>query len=80
MEKKLKYSLLNNLLTSIIFHLLEGDTKSLRVTFQGKEKIKAHLEKDGQIIVFSLRNNHRISNMEVCDFPCFHQLFFDQKF
>jgi lysophospholipid acyltransferase (LPLAT)-like uncharacterized protein len=44
---------LNTLLTSIIFYLLDLYTKTLRVRFEGTEKIQKHLEKGGRIIISS---------------------------
>jgi len=51
--KKIKYFLLNTFLTSIIFYLLDLYTKTLRVQFEGTEKIQKHLENGGRIIVSS---------------------------
>lgn len=53
MARKIKYFLLNNFLTSIIFHLLNLYTKSLNVKFEGTEKIQKHLDKGGRIIISS---------------------------
>jgi len=51
--KEIKYFFLNTLLTSIIFYLLDLYTKTLRVRFEGTEKIQKHLEKGGRIIISS---------------------------
>jgi lysophospholipid acyltransferase (LPLAT)-like uncharacterized protein len=51
--KEIKYFLLNTLLTSIIFYLLDLYTKTLRVQFEGTEKIKKHLENGGRIVFSS---------------------------
>jgi lysophospholipid acyltransferase (LPLAT)-like uncharacterized protein len=51
--KEIKYFLLNTLLTSIIFHILNLYTKTLRVQFEGAEKIQKHLENGGRIIMAS---------------------------
>ena len=50
---EIKYFLLNTFLTSIIFYLLDLYTKTLRVHFEGMEKIQKHLENGGRIIVSS---------------------------
>jgi len=51
--KEFKYFLLNTLLSSIIFHILNLYTKTLRVQFEGTEKIQKHLENGGRIIMAS---------------------------
>jgi lysophospholipid acyltransferase (LPLAT)-like uncharacterized protein len=51
--KEIKYFFLNTLLTSIIFYLLDLYTKTLRVRFEGTEKIQKHLEKGGRVIISS---------------------------
>ena len=51
--KEIKYFFLNTLLTSTIFYLLDLYTKTLRVRFEGTEKIQKHLEKGGRIIISS---------------------------
>jgi lysophospholipid acyltransferase (LPLAT)-like uncharacterized protein len=51
--KEIKYFFLNTLLTSIIFYLLDLYTKTLRVRFEGTEKIQKHLERGGRIIISS---------------------------
>jgi lysophospholipid acyltransferase (LPLAT)-like uncharacterized protein len=51
--KEIKYFFLNTLLTSIIFYLLDLYTKTLRVRFEGAEKIQKHLESGGRIIISS---------------------------
>jgi lysophospholipid acyltransferase (LPLAT)-like uncharacterized protein len=51
--KEIKYFFLNTLLTSIIFYLLDLYTKTLRVRFEGTDKIQKHLEKGGRIIISS---------------------------
>lgn len=49
--KEIKYFFLNTLLTSIIFRILNLYTMTLRVQFEGMEKIQKHLESGGKIIV-----------------------------
>jgi lysophospholipid acyltransferase (LPLAT)-like uncharacterized protein len=49
--KEIKYFLLNTRLTSIIFYLLDFYTRTLRVQFEGTEKIQKHLENGGRLIV-----------------------------
>lgn len=51
--KKIKYFLLNTLLTSIIFYFLDFYTKTLRVQFEGTRKIQTHLENGGRVIMAS---------------------------
>jgi hypothetical protein len=51
--KDIKYFLLNTLLTSVIFYVLDLYTKTLRVQFESTEKIQKHLENGGRIIVAS---------------------------
>jgi len=51
--KKIKYLLLNSFLTAAVFWLLVLYTRTLRVRFEGVEKIEAHLEKGGRIIISS---------------------------
>lgn len=52
--KEIKYLLLNTFFTSIIFYLLDLlYTKTLRVQFEGTEKIQEHLENGGRIIIYS---------------------------
>ena len=51
--KEIKYFLLNTLLTSIIFYFLDLYTKTLRVQFEGTEKIQKHLENGGRVIMAS---------------------------
>ena len=50
--KEIKYLLLNTFFTSIIFYLLDLlYTKTIRVQFEGTEKIQEHLENGGRIII-----------------------------
>lgn len=51
--RKIKYFLLNTLLTSIIFRLLDLYTRTLKVQFEGTEKIQQHLKNGGRIIIAS---------------------------
>lgn len=51
--KKIKYFLLNSFLTTIIFGLLDLYTKTLRVQFEGTQKVQQHLEKGGRVIISS---------------------------
>jgi len=52
--KEIKYLLLNTFFTSIIFYLLDLlYTKTIRVQFEGTEKIQEHLENGGRIIIYS---------------------------
>jgi len=51
--KEIKYFLINTLLTSIIFHVLNLYTKTLRVRFEGAEKVQRHLENGGRVIMTS---------------------------
>ncbi len=51
--KDIKYFLLNSVLTSVIFFLLDLYTKTLRVQIEGDEKIHKHLENGGRIIFSS---------------------------
>lgn len=51
--KETKYFFLNTVLTSIIFYFLALYTKTLRVQFEGTEKIQTHLENEGRIIITS---------------------------
>ncbi|MEI7636755.1 MAG: lysophospholipid acyltransferase family protein [Syntrophus sp. (in: bacteria)] len=52
--KEIKYLLLNTFFASIIFYLLDLlYTKTLRVQFEGTEKIQEHLENGGRIIIYS---------------------------
>jgi len=51
--KEIKFFLLNNILTSIIFHILHLYTKTLRVQFEGSEEIRKHLENGGRVIMAS---------------------------
>lgn len=48
--KKVKYFFLNNILTYIIFIVLKIYAKTLRVQFEGIDKIQKHLEQGGRII------------------------------
>jgi lysophospholipid acyltransferase (LPLAT)-like uncharacterized protein len=50
---EIKYFLLNTFLTSLIFYLLNLYTKTLRVQFEGTEKLQKHLENGGRIIISS---------------------------
>lgn len=51
--KEIKYFLLNNLLTSIIFYVSNLYTKTLRVQFEGTEKVQKHLAGGGRVIISS---------------------------
>ena len=51
--KEIKYFLINTLLTSIIFQILNLYTRTLRVRFEGAEEIQKHLENGGRIIMTS---------------------------
>jgi len=51
--REIKYALLNSFLTAAIYWLLVLYTRTLRVRFEGVEKIKAHLGKSGRIIISS---------------------------
>jgi lysophospholipid acyltransferase (LPLAT)-like uncharacterized protein len=51
--KEIKYLLLNTFLTSIIYYLLNLYARTLRVQFEGMEKIQKHLENGGRIIISS---------------------------
>lgn len=51
--KEIKYFLINTLLTSIIFHVLNLYTKTLRVRLEGAEKVQQHLENGGRVIMTS---------------------------
>jgi lysophospholipid acyltransferase (LPLAT)-like uncharacterized protein len=51
--KEIKYLLLNTFLTSIIYYLLDLYAETLRVQFEGTEKIQKHLENGGRIIISS---------------------------
>jgi len=53
LAKKIKYFLLNTFLTPITFYLLDLYAKTLRVRFEGTEKIQQHLENGGRIIISS---------------------------
>jgi Uncharacterized protein conserved in bacteria len=52
-SKEIKYFLLNTCFTSIIFCLLDLYTKTLRVKFEGTEKVQKHLENGGRVIISS---------------------------
>lgn len=51
--KGIKYFLINRLLSSLIFVLLDLYTRTLRVQFEGQEKIQKYLENGGRIIFSS---------------------------
>lgn len=51
--KDIKYFFLNNILTTIIYCFLKVYTGTLRVRFEGTEKIRNHLEKGGRVIISS---------------------------
>lgn len=51
--KEIKYFLLNNFLTTIVFYVLNIYTKTLRVRFEGTEKLHKHLENGGRFIISS---------------------------
>lgn len=51
--KEFKYFLLNTLLTTIIFYVLKLYTRTLRVQYEGTEKIQKHLANGGRIIMTS---------------------------
>ena len=51
--KEIKYLLLNTFLTSITYYLLVLYTKTIRVKFEGTEKIQKHLENGGRVIISS---------------------------
>lgn len=49
----IKYFLLNNVLSSFVFFLLYIYTRTLRVKFEGTEKVRMHLESGGKVIISS---------------------------
>ena len=51
--KDIKFFLLNTVLSSLIFYLLNLYTGTLRVRFEGTEPIQKHLENGGRIIIAS---------------------------
>jgi len=51
--KEIKYIFLNTLLTSALFYFLDLYSRTLRVQFEGTDKIQKHLESGGRIIVAS---------------------------
>jgi lysophospholipid acyltransferase (LPLAT)-like uncharacterized protein len=51
--KAIKYFLLNNFLTFFIFIILNLYTKTLRVAFEGSDKVQKHLENGGRVIISS---------------------------
>jgi lysophospholipid acyltransferase (LPLAT)-like uncharacterized protein len=51
--KELKYFLINSLLSSLIFFLLALYARTLRVQFEGAQKIQKHLENGGRVIFAS---------------------------
>lgn len=51
--KDIKFFLLNTVLSSVIFHLLNLYTRTLRVRFEGTEPVQKHLENGGRIIIAS---------------------------
>ncbi len=52
-KREIKYFLLNNILSPVIFFLLYIYTKTLRVKFEGTEKVREHLEYGGKVIISS---------------------------
>lgn len=50
-SKDIKYFFLNTLLTSIIFHVLNLYTRTLRVQYEGTENIWNHLKNGGKMVV-----------------------------
>jgi lysophospholipid acyltransferase (LPLAT)-like uncharacterized protein len=52
-SRKVKYFLLNNILSSVVFFLLYLYTATLRVKFEGNEKVQKHLEAGGKVIISS---------------------------
>jgi lysophospholipid acyltransferase (LPLAT)-like uncharacterized protein len=49
--KEIKYFLINTLLSSLIYHVLNLYTKTLRVRYEGSGKVLKHLENGGKMIV-----------------------------
>lgn len=51
--KEIKYYLLNNFLTSLAYHVCNLHAKTLRITIDGEEVIREHIEKGGRVILTS---------------------------
>lgn len=49
----IKYFLLNNILSSVVFFLLYIYTSTLRVKFEGTDKVQKYLETGGKVIISS---------------------------
>jgi lysophospholipid acyltransferase (LPLAT)-like uncharacterized protein len=50
---KVKYFLLNNILSSVVFVLLYIYTRTHRIKFEGTDKVQKHLENGGKVIISS---------------------------
>jgi hypothetical protein len=50
--KEIKYFVLNNFLPPVVYHLFNLYVKTLRVQFEGEQKVQKHLENGGRVLLY----------------------------